>query len=493
MKEQKEALQAAMALLREQVASDKTRIEFMETTIAAGGDNSKALTEEVKRLESARQLERDSREACERELHTLRGQFVDARARLELADVELKYAHDASLSCGDSSRKLGDEVKRLELSVHTLSLELEKSRASQMQLETRLATEEEKKAALNAQLAEMAAQLASSQSHQQLLQGILSDCNQRSAADKARIELMEVWESCTRSETSRANLEKILEGAVDETDRLRTALMEAEAQKEASVFKARDLEAQNALFSKQVHSLHQELQSREVGSVQCKCRIVELEAQVDQITMLMQEVFSAIRFQQKAPASPSSPSPAADLLMTAHAKLVSENAALKAHVQASQRGLDGSAARLAELEALNDDLRALTNSLQIRLEKASDDLAEAKAENKRLMSLIQEADHAGFELERQAILLTESQQKVRNQEDRIAQLLAEIKELKTQVKYLTKQLEMAVEDLETEARQTERFTNTFIDWSQRFNDVNCDSNESVEHTRASQSAQHSFC
>jgi len=207
----------------------------------------------------------------------------------------------------------------------------------------------------------------------------------------------------------------------------------------------------------------------------------------------MQEVFSAIRFQHKAPASPSSSSPAADLLMTAHAKLVSENAALNAHVQASQRGLDGSAARLAELEALNDDLRALTNSLQIRLEKASDDLVEAKAENKRLKSLVQEADHAGFELERQAILLTESQQKIRDQEDRIAQLLAEIKELKTQVKHLTKQLEMAVEDLETEAKQTERFTNTFFDWSQRFNDINGDSDGSVQHTGASRSAQHSFC
>jgi chromosome segregation ATPase len=77
MKEQKEALHAAVASLREQVASDKIRIKLMETTIAEEGDNYRALTEDVKRLESARLLERDSREACERELAGVRRQAED--------------------------------------------------------------------------------------------------------------------------------------------------------------------------------------------------------------------------------------------------------------------------------------------------------------------------------------------------------------------------------------------------------------------------------
>ena len=101
--------------------------------------------------------------------------------------------------------------------------------------------------------------------------------------------------------------------------------------------------------------------------------------------------------------------------------------------------------------------------------------------------LLQEADKAAMQLERQTGRLAESQQKIRDQDGRIAQLLAEIKELKAQVKYLTKQLEMAVEDLETEAKQTERFTNTFFDWSQRFNDgSNGNRSGSVEKTNEGQ-------
>jgi chromosome segregation ATPase len=72
LKTSKDELQATVASLREQVGSDKTRISFMEATIAAGGDSSKALTEEMQRVEAARQLEKDAREACEREMATLR-------------------------------------------------------------------------------------------------------------------------------------------------------------------------------------------------------------------------------------------------------------------------------------------------------------------------------------------------------------------------------------------------------------------------------------
>ena len=40
------------------MASDKARIAFMEASIAAGGDRSEALNEQVRRLEAARELER---------------------------------------------------------------------------------------------------------------------------------------------------------------------------------------------------------------------------------------------------------------------------------------------------------------------------------------------------------------------------------------------------------------------------------------------------
>ena len=87
-------LQATVASMREQGGYDKTRITFMEDMIAAG-DSSKALTEEVKQLEAARQVERDTREACEREMATLRRDLEnmthmknDLERRLETAQVE---------------------------------------------------------------------------------------------------------------------------------------------------------------------------------------------------------------------------------------------------------------------------------------------------------------------------------------------------------------------------------------------------------------------
>ena len=65
-------LQAAVASLREQAASDKVRMEAMSSTISAGEEGSKAMAEEVKRLETALQLEKKSREAFEQENVNLR-------------------------------------------------------------------------------------------------------------------------------------------------------------------------------------------------------------------------------------------------------------------------------------------------------------------------------------------------------------------------------------------------------------------------------------
>ncbi len=47
-------------------------------------------------------------------------------------------------------------------------------------------------------------------------------------------------------------------------------------------------------------------------------------------------------------------------------------------------------------------------------------------------------------------------------------LTAEIKELKMQITCPTHELELAVGDLEVEARQTQRFTKSFLDLSRRF-------------------------
>ena len=60
------------------------------------------------------------------------------------------------------------------------------------------------------------------------------------------------------------------------------------------------------------------------------------------------------------------------------------------------------------------------------------------------------------------------EQEAREQQQTISVLTAEIKELKMQIACLTNELELAVGDLEVEARQTQRFTKSFLDLSRRF-------------------------
>ena len=61
-----------------------------------------------------------------------------------------------------------------------------------------------------------------------------------------------------------------------------------------------------------------------------------------------------------------------------------------------------------------------------------------------------------------------SEQEAREQQQTISVLTEEIKELKMQIACLTHELELAVGDLEVEARQTQRFTKSFLDLSRRF-------------------------
>ena len=126
--------------------------------------------------------------------------------------------------------------------------------------------------------------------------------------------------------------------------------------------------------------------------------------------------------------------------------------------------------RLNEFESSHAEMRTQIRSLQIRFEKARSECNKAEAESKRLHVLLQEADNAAMQLELEASRTTELDRKNSENESTIALLSAECKELKLQVMYLTKQLELAVADLETEAKQTEHFTNCFLNLSTRLQD-----------------------
>jgi hypothetical protein len=84
--------------------------------------------------------------------------------------------------------------------------------------------------------------------------------------------------------------------------------------------------------------------------------------------------------------------------------------------------------------------------------------------------LLQQADQAAMQLEIEVSKATQNEQTISEQQKAISMLTAESKDLRVQIVYLTKQLELAVADLEVEAKQTEHFTKSFLDLSRRLQD-----------------------
>jgi chromosome segregation ATPase len=157
----------------------------------------------------------------------------------------------------------------------------------------------------------------------------------------------------------------------------------------------------------------------------------------------------------------------------------SGNLKLKAQLAAMKDSAAAKGNRLADLEASQAELRAQLRSLQIRFEKTKKELDKNLGENERLKVFLQEADNAALQLELEVGKATQNEKTVDEQEETIQLLAKEVKELKGQVLHLTKQLELAVEDLEVEAAQTERFTNCFMDLSERIGDRETDDNDQI--------------
>ena len=115
-------------------------------------------------------------------------------------------------------------------------------------------------------------------------------------------------------------------------------------------------------------------------------------------------------------------------------------------------------------------MRAQLRSQQMRFEKMKKEWSAANDEVSRLTRLLEEADGAAMQLELENSAAKDCERRVIDQEHTIVALNMECRELKMQVMNLTRQLEMAVADLETEAKQTERFTACFLDLSHRLED-----------------------
>ena len=107
---QNAALKAEVASLQGQVASDKTRIEFFEKNIAAGGDSSKTLTEEVQRLESVRQVDSRALEVCQKELLEAMGYKNELRTCIEDSKA-LESRLDEAINTGNAASVVNAGLK----------------------------------------------------------------------------------------------------------------------------------------------------------------------------------------------------------------------------------------------------------------------------------------------------------------------------------------------------------------------------------------------
>jgi len=143
---------------------------------------------------------------------------------------------------------------------------------------------------------------------------------------------------------------------------------------------------------------------------------------------------------------------------------------LHAQVEAMREGGEEKACRVTELEASLAEMRAQLRSQHMRFEKMKVEWSAANDEVERLACLLEEADGAAMQLEVENSAAKANEARAIEQEQVILSLNVECSDLRMQVMNLTKQLELAVADLETEAKQTERFTTCFLDLSHRLED-----------------------
>jgi chromosome segregation ATPase len=118
---QNAALKAEVASLQGQVASDKTRINFLETTLAAGGDSSATLTEEVQRLESVRQVDSRAHETSQQGLVEARNETQGLKTELEASRAEavtiksrvadLESRLDKAINAGSAASVVNADLK----------------------------------------------------------------------------------------------------------------------------------------------------------------------------------------------------------------------------------------------------------------------------------------------------------------------------------------------------------------------------------------------
>ena len=489
----KEELEGTIALLREQEATDKARIEVMETSIAAGGDRIQDLEEERKRMSSALQLEKESREECERQLESLsthtdyleQNQKGLVEIEKQTADLQrqLDDATKASNDASTSNAVLRSELSILQAAHRTLEetagrmkeeaadtdKELTRARVAFKEMEEELAQVHVRARELDRRLAEYSTENVSLKATNVESQAAVASLREQAASDKVRMEAM--------SSTISAG-EEGSKAMAEEVKRLETALqLEKKAreafEQEIAGLSIAILKQDSRLLSHSKNSqndLEGRVESVKLEGEVIKSRVQELELLLDDSTTALEqaskkvireaqehEAAAALALQYKA---------TMDSQAEMQQRMASQNSTLLADLAALKEEHDKKVLGLSASEALQAEMQTNIKSLHLQIQNMQEHLGTALSDKDRLQMLLQEADTAALQLQLDVNRAADAEAKIITQDKTIKDLSAECNELKMQVMFLTRQLELAVADLETEAKQTEQFTNSFLNLSQ---------------------------
>jgi chromosome segregation ATPase len=431
----------------------------------------------------------------ERRLETAQAEAGLVKSRFE--DLQFKFDESTKSMCALSEFNTNLRVESVrhegqcQLLLEAESVFKRQASANEMELmhcrstisvmEQEVLTSQNRVRDLERRLSETSRQITSLEASERDLQNLVCALRTEVADARARLLLTDVeLNQAYEANQSRKQAEEIkrlevaVQSYVHETDRLHTALIASEAKIESNSVELNELKAQAKVLKTQDLCLRQALIDYDKFNANCEKKITELEAVVDYLSTLLQSI---VKWEKEMTSGNIAEKRVVQLRTLENSKLEdeihdlrAESKDLRAQIAKTLEGSEGKASRVAQLEASQAETKAQIRSLQIRCEKAKDEYSEAQAENMRLKMLLQQADQAAMQLEIEVSKATQNEQTISEQQKAISMLTAESKDLRVQIVYLTKQLELAVADLEVEAKQTEHFTKSFLDLSRRLQD-----------------------
>ena len=452
-------LQDAFNSLQEQLAAQQIRMEVMEAGVLAHGESARKLREEIERLSTAHT----------REKHDLMLRLDDATKASNDASTSNAVLRSELSILQAAHRTLEETAGRMKEEAADTDKELTRARVAFKEMEEELAQVHVRARELDRRLAEYSTENVSLKATNVESQAAVASLREQAASDKVRMEAM--------SSTISAG-EEGSKAMAEEVKRLETALQLEKKSREAfeqeiAGLSIAILKQDSRLLSHSKNSqndLEGRVESVKLEGEVIKSRVQELELLLDDSTTALEqaskkvireaqehEAAAALALQYKA---------TMDSQAEMQQRMASQNSTLLADLAALKEEHDKKVLGLSASEALQAEMQTNIKSLHLQIQNMQEHLGTALSDKDRLQMLLQEADTAALQLQLDVNRAADAEAKIITQDKTIKDLSAECNELKMQVMFLTRQLELAVADLETEAKQTEQFTNSFLNLSQ---------------------------